>query len=130
VKKVAVVFVVAFLLNAVWENLHSSLYINYMGGPITELILLRAALVDALIILVMSLPFLYVDFLKKNNWLILIIGLVIAFCIEWWALSTGRWAYSDLMPIVPILSVGLTPLIQLAITGLASFKIQDLITER
>ncbi len=31
---------------------------------------------------------------------------------EWHAVRAGRWAYSDLMPIVPLLQVGLAPVLQ------------------
>jgi len=43
-------FVLSFLLNLIWENLQSFLYLSYQAEKITELILLRATLTDALII--------------------------------------------------------------------------------
>ncbi len=49
-KKWILVFVYAFGLNLIWENLHSFLYVHYKQGPITEFILVRAAISDALII--------------------------------------------------------------------------------
>lgn len=36
--------------------------------------------------------------------------------IEMWALYTERWVYNSLMPIIPIIRIGLTPTIQLAVT--------------
>jgi hypothetical protein len=122
-KKAALVFVVSFILNLVWENAHAYLYAHYMGVEITRFILLRATLVDALIITVISLPFLYFAILKHKGALIIPTGLVIAFAIEHWALSTGRWAYKEFMPVVPLLEVGLTPLIQLGFLGYASYSI-------
>lgn len=44
-----------------------------------------------------------------------ILGALIAIAIEWRAAQTGRWSYTDDMPIVPGLGVGLWPLLQLAI---------------
>src|SRR3989344_878851 len=124
-KKIFLIFVSAFVLNAVWENLHSFLYVNYMGGEITELILLRATLVDAVMIVFITLPFVLISSFKKHNWLIVFIGIVVAISIEWYALATGRWAYNAYMPIIPLLSVGLTPAIQLGLLGLLSFKINE-----
>lgn len=42
-----------------------------------------------------------------------VLGAVAALSLEWRALATGRWSYSDLMPMVPGLSVGLLPFLQL-----------------
>ena len=103
--------------------MHSVFYDNYMGGKITELILLRASLVDAFIITIISLPFIYFLFFKKQSWMIIFIGIIISIGVEYWALGTHRWAYNSLMPIIPILGVGLTPAIQLGLLGYISFKI-------
>lgn len=42
-----------------------------------------------------------------------LLGGACATAIEWRALAFGRWSYSDRMPIVPVLGVGLCPLLQL-----------------
>lgn len=40
-------------------------------------------------------------------------GVLITVAFEWYAVhKTSRWAYSDLMPIIPILKVGLAPVMQ------------------
>lgn len=121
------IFSVAFVSNLIWENLHSVLYDNYMGGKITELILLRAALIDAIIItVILSLFFLFPRF-KKIDWAILLLGLIISIFIEYYALHTHRWAYNSLMPIVPFLKVGFTPAIQLGLLGYIIFKIEAIV---
>ena len=130
IKKVAVVFAAAFVLNAVWENLHSLLYANYMRGQITEYILLRAALADAVMILILAAPFIIIPAIKKWSWMIIPFGMILAVLIELWAMQTGRWSYNEYMPIVPILSVGLTPLIQLGLLGYLSYKIQEWVIGR
>jgi hypothetical protein len=124
-KRILGTFFIALILNAVWENLHSFLYVNYMGGRISEFILLRAAFWDAVMITGICLPFLFVSGFKKYSWVIILVGVIISVGIEQWALSTGRWVYNDLMPIIPFLSVGLTPTIQLGPLGFISFKIQE-----
>lgn len=124
-KRIFVIFAVAFFLNLVWENLHSFLYSNYKGVEITQLILLKATLGDAVMIVLITLPFVFLASFRKNLWGIVLIGLIVAISIEWYALATDRWTYNAYMPIIPILAVGFTPTIQLALLGYLSFKIQE-----
>lgn len=127
-KRILLIFIIAFILNAIWENFHSLLYDNYMGNKITELILLRATLADAVIITIVILPFIFYPALKRQNWVIILVLFIISIGIEYYALGTGRWAYNTLMPIIPFLSVGLTPAIQLGLLGYISFKIEERIS--
>ena len=117
-KKWSYVFFLGFLLNFLWENIHSGLYIHYRGGTISQFILFRAAIVDALIILVLILV------LERFNrsWLIILFGIGVAVVLEWFALYSGRWAYADMMPIIPIIQTGLTPTIQLGLTGYIVYR--------
>ena len=124
-KKILLIFATAFILNAVWENLHAFLYDNYMGDKITELVLLRATLADAVMITVITLPFVLFPSWRRQNWIIIFVGLVLAIGIERYALLTDKWAYNVYMPIVPFLSVGLTPTIQL---GLPNTGICELVS--
>lgn len=121
-KKIFLIFLLSFILNLIWENLHSLLYVGYMGGKITEFILLRASVADAVIITLISIPFVFIPRLKRKSWLIIFIGVLVAIFIELWALNTGRWAYNGYMPIIPILGVGLTPAIQLGLLGYLSYR--------
>lgn len=126
-KRIAIIFIISFILNLIWENIHSLLYSHYMGGEITEFILLRATLGDAVMISIFSLPFIFLPTFKNNYWIMIAIGIVVAVSIEWAAISVGRWSYNELMPIIPVLNVGLTPTIQLGILGYLSLRIQDII---
>ena len=107
------VFIVAFLANCAWEFFHSYLYIHYRGAPITPTVLLHAALFDAIIITVFLLPAMMRDFSRKYFWSAICIAVLFAIGLERFALETSRWAYTDAMPIVPIIHTGLTPTIQL-----------------
>ena len=122
--KLLFIFIVSFILNIVWENFHSIFYDNYMGGKITEFILFRAALADAIIIIIITLPFLLFLSFKKRSWAIIFIGFVVSIGIEYYVLTTGMWEYNILMPIIPFLSIGLTPTIQLGLLGYISFQVQ------
>lgn len=126
-KRITLVFITSFILNLIWENLHVYLYESYMGGKITEFILARASLFDAVLIVFIALPFLYLSSFKNKKWLIIPIGIIIAIFNEWYGLSTGRWIYNSYMPILPIIKTGLTPTLQLGFLGYFSFKIQEYI---
>src|SRR3989338_6127191 len=68
VKKLIAIFALAFLLNLIWENLHSWLYAYYEGGVITEWILLRATLFDAIFItLLFTKPALVFHNIRNNR---------------------------------------------------------------
>ncbi len=129
-KRIPIIFLLAFLLNLFWENLHSFLYDNYMGGVITEFILMRASLFDAILITLILLPFLQLSLVKNKSWLIIIVATVVAIFNEWYGLGTGRWAYNLWMPILPIIDIGLTPAIQLGLLGWVTYKLQDYIFSR
>jgi len=120
-KKLILVYALAFIANWIWEILHSILYLNYKGGLITNFILFRAAFVDAFIVLV--LVFISQKSGKYKTFFILAGGFIIAIVIEIWGLKTGRWEYNSLMPIIPIIKTGLTPTIQLVITAYIVEKI-------
>lgn len=115
-KKLLIVFISAFILNMIWEHVHSLLYFHPNGDAITSSMLIRAALFDAFIITF------FVYTLKKTGY---VIGIAILFAIglEVWAIEIGRWAYTEHMP--TIFGVGLSPAIQLALTAYISLKISD-----
>lgn len=117
IKKYVFVFLIAFFLNLIWENLHSFLYIRYQGEEITQFILLRAAFFDAVIVTVI------VFLLRKFPYFIIPIGIAVAIFIEYHAFLTFRWSYKDIMPIIPILKTGLSPTIQLGLTAFLSYKV-------
>lgn len=126
-KKLLTIFILAFVLNFVWEELHSYLYVHYQSGEITQFVLLRAAAFDAAFITVLGFFFLTIPFLQNRVWLSFVFGLLAAIGIEWYALETGRWEYKEIMPIIPFLQTGLTPTVQL---GLLSYFILYIITKK
>lgn len=117
------IFLVALALNFLWENIHSQLYDNYKGGRITQFILFRASLFDAFLISIVAAPFIFLESAIQYSWVIIVIGFVVAVFNEWYGLNTKRWEYKTSMPIIPALNVGITPAVQLATLGYASFLI-------
>lgn len=122
-KKLTLILVYAFALNFIWENLHSHLYIHYKSGEITQWVLARATLFDAIFITFLGFIFLQFKYFNKRLWLIFVFGVAAAVLIEWHALGSGRWAYKEIMPIIPLIKTGLTPTIQLAVLSYVSFKL-------
>ena len=110
-------------LNIIWEFLHYQLYIDLSGIPST-IHLLMASGADILIILCVFLINSYIN--KSLSWIYnpkakdylitIIICIIVAIFIELRALSIGRWAYTSSMP--TILGIGLSPLLQLALTSI------------
>jgi len=122
--KLSKIFIYAFVLNWIWENTHAVLYYHPDGSVMTQWLLIQATLLDALFITGMGILFLSVTYFRKRLWYSIIFGIIVAVVIEWQALSAGYWAYTEAMPIVPILNTGLTPTIQL---GLLSYLIYILV---
>ena len=116
------IFILAFLLNFVWEELHHVLYIRYKGAEITHVVLLRAALFDASFITLTGAFFVFISAMRRRLWIMFVVGVLFAVCLELWALKTGRWAYEDAMPLIPLLGTGLTPTVQLGLLGYFSLR--------
>ncbi|HEY4508119.1 MAG TPA: hypothetical protein VJJ55_00495 [Candidatus Paceibacterota bacterium] len=133
-RKFLIVFVAAFLLNILWEEAHSALYVSYQGGAITNFILFRAALFDAAVIALFAYLCSYSPLSKgalpssaggMSIFIFVLALFIFAILLEKWALATGRWVYADAMPLVPLLNVGLTPAIQLGVSGYVSMRFSN-----
>lgn len=120
-------FAVAFALNLVWENAHMPLYKNFSGdsSPLARFlrslydsfmdavtILSLYAVLSVVLQLKLTWPF-HASFVQHT--LLVFASGALATVIERRALKTGRWQYTERMPIVPYLRVGLSPLVQLMI---------------
>lgn len=109
---------VAFISNYLWENMHAHLYAHHLGEEIDQSVLFIATLGDVVVLSVFALLWYYTPIFTRNLWLVIPLGLFVGYAIEQYALMTNRWAYTEAMPIVPYLGIGLSPLLQLAATGL------------
>ena len=125
-KKLSLVFFLAFISNWIWENLHSVLYFHPSGEPITQIMLAKATLFDAVLITIIGLIFILIPYLRARIWLSMVIGIVAAVVIELQALALGKCAYTASMPIIPFLNIGLTPTIQLGLLSYLIFKLLKL----
>lgn len=125
------ILIFSFFLNLFWEVSHSILY-NWNIPPLENNIyffipkILFSTLGDVMYIGIMIL--LISLFNRDFNWIInpkkrdytflAIFGILFAIFIEAKAILFNSWQYNEFMPI--IFGIGLTPLIQLSITSIAT----------
>jgi hypothetical protein len=85
-----------------------------------------ASIADAIMVLLLYIGFafifrntLWIQYIKWPQAIIVMItGGAGAVVSEIWHLSSGNWTYSDLMPIIPVVNVGLIPVLQFIILPL------------
>jgi len=66
----------------------------------------------------------------KKTMLLVLIGFIIAYSIELQGLYLQKWEYNSLMPMIPLLNVGLSPIVQMMTLPLITFLITKKIMER
>jgi len=121
----------AYVSNFIWESLHAPyLYASHTFNLSFWPLMAYAAGMDALLLLSI---FFAGTLIWKNFWwfrrdgvmfclYIVITGIIVAAIIEYKAVYTfHQWTYSNLMPTV--FGLGVSPLAQLALTGLLSVSI-------
>lgn len=125
------IFIYSFLLNFLWESLHGAWLYECCQNLTARLFvqhILPATFVDALIIAGVYLSGIilfkelgwFKKFDGKRLFYVVASTFIIAFLIEYNALFIAqKWSYTSLMP--TIFGIGLSPLVQLAITGLSTF---------
>lgn len=112
-------FIIAFLLNFVWEITQMPLYTTEATVAAHWWFAVKDALIVLSLYLAVALPTrnLYWGrhFYKRRLALLLVLGFILAAAIEYQATSSGRWAYSAAMPLIPYLKVGWAPVLQMMI---------------
>lgn len=135
-RAIGMFFAASFLLHLFWENLQAPLYQGYSSFNQHFWICLKAAATgDMLIMLTIyaALAFHYRDFVWVANYasyshpitwiLAVMIGIFLATSYEFWAVYVAhRWVYAG-MPLVPIIGVGLTPILQMIVVPLLTLSI-------
>ena len=113
----------AFLLNLVWEIAQGPLYLGYVYDINHISFCTLASVADMLMVLLLYFAFSF--FYKKPYWLkqmtvpkissLVIIGGIGAILGELRHLAAGSWSYTDTMPTLPFIDVGLSPVLQFMI---------------
>lgn len=117
------IFFISIFINLIYELLHSVLYKTCLDSPLTKYIylIIKAAIFDGFsitIIYFISYLIFRNQNLFNNSWQIftfIFISLIFACTWEIYSIKKKKWEYSDKMP--TILGVGVTPFVQLALTG-------------
>lgn len=117
---ILVISVMAFLLNFIWELLHLPLYKDATYDIQHIAFCALASVADALMVLLLYQCFALLN--KKPFWvqdmgfrqvlILMIVGGIGAIIAEIAHTTAGNWAYADSMPMLPILNVGLSPILQ------------------
>ncbi len=123
----------AFAFNWVWEMAQMPAYREAAGRPWPETVptCTLAALGDVAIILAVygagALATGDVRWGLSGRWSVYtsaaLLGGACAVALEWRAFATGRWSYTDAMPVIPLLGVGLWPVLQLTVLTPTAFGI-------
>ena len=118
-----VVFLIAVAVNFAWEMAQSVLYAGMGGWLIATWRCFVASLGDGVIVLGIAATGCVV--FGCQGWFVrprlatyiylVTAGIAVAAFVERRALAAGRWAYTNRMPIVPILDVGFVPVLQMVV---------------
>lgn len=126
-------FLAAFGLNWLWENIQTPAYVEMASRPRSETVPICtvATLGDVAITFVIywigALAAGQVRWGTTGKWNVYataaLLGGACAVGVEWKALAAGYWSYNQRMPIVPVLEVGLSPFLQLVLLVPAALAI-------
>ena len=126
---ILILIIIGFVLNFIWELLHSPLYVGYINNTHHVLISALASVADALMSIflyacfafIFKNPFWIKFLIIKRAVLVGIVGGMGAIVSEMLHVSGGDWAYGPAMPIIPFLNVGLSPVLQFIMLPLSSY---------
>lgn len=135
---VLAVILFSFLLNAVWEILQIPLYKEGIYSFNHILFCLLASAADVIMVMLIYFGFaiicknaMWVQNLKPINIIFLIlVGGIGAILAETRHLSIGTWSYAAIMPVIPVVNVGLSPVLQFMILPLLIYTISLKIIKR
>ena len=130
-RRILAIFGLAVALNYVWELAQTPFY---AGVTLPDALwhCFIASLGDGILVLVIFAAVAYA--MRAADWFIrptsrsyltmAIAGLALAVVVEWWGLHVaGRWRYSALMPIIPLVEVGVVPILQMLVLPPLIFSI-------
>lgn len=117
------IFVVGFAVNLVWENAQAPLYAGYESFWQHFVICLPYTVGDVGVIgwLYLGMAAILRDRWWVERWtlprlvILVVMGAMVAIVMERQALAAGRWSYGPDMPIIPMLEVGVTPVLQMMV---------------
>ena len=135
IKLSLIITLISFFLHLIWEYAQCIPFFNHEKLQPTHQAMLMATLGD---ILLTYIAYIFVTTVKKD-WLwplkkwdfkilfgLIIVSLVLSISIELRALSTGRWSYSEINPLL-LNKVSIIPILQLLILFPLTFYLSRLL---
>lgn len=121
-----IITVLAYLLNFAWELIQIPLYKNASFNFAHITFCALASFADVIMVLLLYFGFAFIFrnlvWIQHSKWwrivIVIITGAAGAMLAEIRHLSLGSWAYADSMPIIPIVNVGISPVLQFMILPL------------
>lgn len=118
--------------NLVWEFAHLPLYTLWETGTTSDLVFAALHCTGGDVLIALSAVALALFLAGTSRWpvtsgrrvavLTLAFGLAYTFFSEWLNIEVREaWAYSDLMPVIPLIDAGLSPVLQWVVVPLAAF---------
>lgn len=120
-------------LHLLWENLQAPFYEGFISFQQHFWICFKATGGDVLFMLILyaTLASVHRDpfwiakrsaYAHPATWIItVLLGVLLAVSFELWAVYVAhRWQYAEAMPLLPILHIGLTPILQMMLIPLVS----------
>lgn len=139
-KKIALLVIIAligFLTNLIWENVQAPLYKGFVSFGQHFKQCLIASVGDMVFVVVVYLIFVGVfrdwywiqNLTLKLAILVVLLGGISAVVFEKVAFHLGYWSYGK-MPVIPLLDVGLMPVIQLMVLPILSYYLGFIIFKK
>ncbi len=132
------ILIIGFLLNLIWEVAQMPLYETGTDTLSSLAFCALASVADALMVLLLYYLIAYAAsnsfwIARVSGWqavAIMLTGGAGAILAELRHLSAGSWSYSQLMPLIPILKVGLSPVLQFMILPMLVYYLSFKLVQR
>lgn len=119
--------------NLAWEFVHMPLYTLWQTGTVSEIAFAALHCTGGDVLIALSVLILALFLVGSPEWpamrkgqviaLTVVFGLAYTLFSEWLNIEVREvWAYSDLMPVIPIIDAGLSPVLQWIVIPLAGFR--------
>jgi hypothetical protein len=127
---------IAFGLNYLWETIQCPLFFIHFDGKATSAVMVTATLGDVAMtwfaqVVVATVSRRWLWLLERWRWpqwtLLLAVALALSFLLEYWALGTARWAYTDINPRIPGTAISALPVAQLVLLFPLTFGLTRLL---
>ncbi|OJY97497.1 MAG: hypothetical protein DI535_21880 [Citrobacter freundii] len=134
---VVITLVLAFLFNLAWEVLQMPLYKDAPFNIQHIAFCALASVADAIMVLLIYFCFALIyknplwvqEFTMLRILILMLVGGIGAILAEMRHLSLGNWAYDKSMPLIPVIKVGISPVLQFmilpALIYYLSFKVKN-----